>query len=188
MKIYLTDQVKNFQRHLNNLWDKSVTKYDAKRLTEQISTIEIETNSLDARILWDYNIFPDNILTHLGEWCLQNREMKVGDTIVQQVFIPPTKWFSTKIIFGVRVSEVIDEETRKGFSYETIDGHVEKGRSTFTLERTENRVIFKIQTYSAPGNLLTKLLGPIFSRPYQTYSTRQALKNVKRQIEQNLGD
>lgn len=184
MKIYLTDQTKNFKRHLNDLREKSVMKYDINMLTEKVSTIEIETDKIDGQFLFDYNIFPDNILTHLTEWSLDNRKMKLGDTIVQQVFIPPTKTLSQKIVFGVRICEIIDENSRKGFSYETLNGHVEKGISTFTMEQSDNKFIFKIKTYSAPGNMLTKLLGPIFSRPYQKYSTEQALKNVKRQLEE----
>ena len=109
--------------------------------------------------------------------------MKIGDTIAQQVFIPPTKTFSLKIIFGVRINEIIDQADKKGFSYETLEGHVENGISTFTVEQLGNKVAFKVQTYSTPGNFLTKLLGPVFSVPYQTFCTKTALKIVKRQIE-----
>ncbi|QNR26009.1 DUF1990 family protein [Croceimicrobium hydrocarbonivorans] len=160
--------------------------YDKNRLTEKVSTIDITTDKVDFKVLFDYKIFPDNIMTHLTEWKLNNREMKAGDIIVQQVFIPPTKTFSQKVVFGVRINEIIEEPTKKGFSYETLDGHVEKGISTFTLEQTDEKTIFKILTYSAPGNILTRALGPIFSRPYQKYSTQQALKNVKQQIKKSI--
>lgn len=183
MKIYLTDRRKNFEVFLNGLRKKRVVAYDKNRLHENVSTIDIQTDKLDFQVLFDYKIFPDNILSHLTEWELNNREMKVGDTIVQQVYIPPIKTFSQKIVFGVRISEIINDQTRKGFSYETLDGHVEKGVSTFTLEQVNKRTIFKIQTYSAPGNFLTRLLGRIFSKPYQAYATRRALKHVKRQLE-----
>lgn len=109
--------------------------------------------------------------------------MQVADTIAQQVYIPPIKIFSQKIIFGVRICEIINQTNKKGFSYETLDGHVEKGISTFTVEQLNEKVIFKIQTFSSPGNFFTKLVGPVFSVPYQTFCTKTALKNVKRQIE-----
>ena len=35
--------------------------------------------------------------------------MKIGDTIAQQANIPPFKNFSQKIIFGVRINEIINE-------------------------------------------------------------------------------
>lgn len=161
--------------------------YEKSWLTDKISTIDIETtknlDQLNLEFLFDYQIFPDNIMTFKNEWTDQKRKMKIGDTIAQQVYIPPTRTFSQKIIFGVRINEIIDQADKKGFSYETLEGHVEKGVSTFTVEQLDNKIVFKIQTYSTPGNILTKLLGPIFSVPYQTFCTRTALKNVKRQLE-----
>jgi len=61
---------------------------------------------------------------------------------------------------------------------------VEKGESTFTIDKTDGGLIFKVKTFSEPGNLLTKFVEPIFTVPYQTYCTRTALENVKRQLEQ----
>jgi hypothetical protein len=161
--------------------------YDVSQLTNNISTIEIDTtkkfDQLNLDFLFDYQIFPDNIMTFKNEWTDQSRKMKIGDTIAQQVYIPPTRTFSQKIIFGVRINKIIDQADKKGFSYETLEGHVEKGVSIFTVEQLNNKIVFKIQTYSTPGNILTKLLGPIFSVPYQTFCTKTALKNVKRQLE-----
>ena len=187
MKIYLTDQKNKFKQHLDFLKDKKVMDYDKSRLTEKITTIDIETtknfNQLNLGFLFDYNIFPDNIMTFKNQWSDENRKMKIDDTIAQQVYIPPTKTFSQKIIFGVRINEIIDQADKKGFSYETLEGHVEKGVSSFTVEKVDDKIVFKIKTYSTAGNILTKLLGPIFSVPYQTFCTKTALKNVKRQLE-----
>ena len=89
-------------------------------------------------------IFPGNILTFRAQWQEERRKMKVGDTILQQVFIPPLRNFSQKIIFGVRICDITDTPDQKGFSYETLAGHVEKGISTFTIERTGDNCIFKL--------------------------------------------
>ncbi|MES2559407.1 MAG: DUF1990 family protein [Bacteroidota bacterium] len=187
MKIYITDQKSKFRQHLDFFKTMNVMEYDRSRLTEKITTIEIETSKkiheLNTDFLFDYQIFPDNIMTFISQWAEENRKMKIGDTIAQQAYIPPIKNLSQKILFGVRVNEIIEQAERKGFSYETLEGHVEKGISTFTVEQLDNKVIFKIQTYSTPGNLLTRLLGPIFSIPYQTFCTKTALNNVKRQLE-----
>ena len=188
MKIYLADQESKLKQHLGFLKTKRVMAYDKSRLTEKITIIDIKTtkkvSQLHLDFLFNYQIFPNNILTFKNQWTDENRKMKLGDTIAQQVYIPPTKVFSQKIIFGVRINEIIDQENKKGFSYETLEGHVEKGVSTFTVEQFDDQIIFKIQTYSLPGNILTKLLGPVFSIPYQTFCTKAALKNVKRQIEE----
>jgi hypothetical protein len=187
VRIYLTDQKNKFKKHLDFLKTKKVMDYEKSRLIEKISTIDINTSKkiehLNLDFLFDYQIFPDNIMTYKSEWTVENRKMKIGDTIAQQVFIPPTKIFSQKIIFGVRINEIIDQSDKRGFSYETLEGHVEKGISTFTVEYLDNKLIFKIQTYSTPGNFLTKLLGPFFSVPYQTFCTKAAFNNVKRQLE-----
>ncbi len=155
--------------------------YDLTRLKERVSTIELATNfeEHDQSVLFNYHIFPNRIMTFLTEWGNENREIRTGDTIVQQVYIPPFMNFSQKIIFGVRIKELINEPNRIGFSYETLEGHVERGISTFTVELVNNRTIFKIHTFSTPGNTLSKLLGPIFSRPYQTYCTNSALRNFR---------
>lgn len=186
MKLFLTDQKANFKKHLEFLKTKPVMTYDKSNLKEQITIAEIDTKipfeNLDLSFLFDYQIFPDNILTYLSEWGNENRKMKPGDTIVQQVHLPPIKSFSQKIIFGVKIREIIDEPNRKGYSYETLEGHVEKGISTFTIEQEENKIIFKIHSFSTPGNFLTKLLGPCLSVPYQSYCTAKAIDNVKRQI------
>jgi len=161
--------------------------YDTTRLVKKVTTINLITtktiSELDLTFLFNYQIFPDNIMAFKTQWQDENRKMKVGDTIVQQACIPPLKAFSQKIIFGVRISEIINLPNKKGFSYETLEGHVEKGISIFTIEQLNDERIFKIQTYSTPGNFLTRLLGPVFSVPYQTFCTRKALRHVKRQIE-----
>jgi hypothetical protein len=187
MKIYLADQAENFPKHLDLLKSKAVMAYDRSRLKEKVSVIDMVTQTpfekLDLDFLFSYKIFPSNILTFLTQWENEKRKMQPGDTIVQQVFIPPVRSFSQKLIFGVRIKEIIDEPARKGFSYETLEGHVEKGISTFTVEQEGSRIVFKIQTFSGAGNFLSKLMGPVFSTPYQTFCTNKALENCKRQIE-----
>ena len=147
MRIYLTDQKRNFKEHLDSLKSKKVMDYDVSQLTNNISTIEIDTtkkiDQLNLDFLFDYQIFPDNIMTFKNEWTDQSRKMKIGDTIAQQVYIPPTRTFSQKIIFGVRINKIIDQADKKGFSYETLEGHVEKGVSIFTVEQLNNKIVFK---------------------------------------------
>lgn len=187
MKLFLTDQTTEFPRHLNSLKSADVMKYDRSELIEKVTTIPLILNSniqkLDLDFFFDYKIFPDNIMTSLTQWQAEGRRMKIGDTILQQVFLPPTKLFSQKVIFGVRICDIIDTADKRGFSYETLRGHVEKGISTFTIEKRADKSEFVIHTFSKPGNILTKLLGPIFSIPYQTFCTKAALNNVKQQLD-----
>jgi hypothetical protein len=100
MKIYLTDQKNKFKQHLDHLKAKKVMYYDKSRLTNKISTIDINTtkklDQLNLDFLFDYQIFPDNIITFKNKWTDRSRKMEIGDTIAQQVYIPPTKTFSQK--------------------------------------------------------------------------------------------
>lgn len=85
MRIYLTDQKNKFNQHLDFLKTKKVMDYDKSWLTEKISTIEINTtkkiDQLNLDFLFEYQIFPDNIMTFKNEWTDQNRKMQIGDTI-----------------------------------------------------------------------------------------------------------
>jgi len=161
--------------------------YDKTNLIEKVTIQEIETkkslNEIDLDFFFNYEIFPKNIMSFKTQWNDKNRKIKIGDTIAQQAYIPPIKNFSQKIIFGVRINKIINEENKKGFSYETLEGHVEKGISIFTIEEINNKIIFKIHTFSKPGNILTRLVGPIISVPYQTFCTKKALKNVNEKIK-----
>ncbi|UAY55607.1 DUF1990 family protein [Arachidicoccus terrestris] len=191
MKIYIRDQQKKLKSHLDYLKNKDVMPYDKNHLNEKTSTINLVTSShienLDIRFLFNYKIFPVNIMSFKTQWQEEGREMRVGDTIVQQVYIPPIKKISQKLIFGVRISEIFNLPFKKGFSYETLAGHVERGVSSFTIETiSQERLIFKIHTYSKPSTILTKLFGTTLSIPYQTFCTKTALKNVKKQVESNL--
>lgn len=187
MKIYLTDQTRNFEDLISRLTFKPTMTFDKTKLKEKVSTIDIKTektlDEVNLDFLFDYKIFPPKIMTFMTQWGQEKRRMRIGDTILQQAFIPPTEMFSQKIVFGVRINSIIDETDRKGFSYQTIEGHVEKGESIFTIEKSASGLIFMIRTFSEPGNLLTKLVGPVFTVPYQTYCTQTALEHVKRQVE-----
>lgn len=188
MKIYFTNQIHQLDEHLEVLKSKPVVQYDKHKLIEKTTSISIQTakslQELDFDFFFNYRIFPSNILIFKTQWAVENRAMKVGDTIVQQAFLPPISSFSQKVIFGVRISEVINEANLKRFSYETLEGHVEKGISSFSITAENGTIKFSIHTYSEPGNMLTKFIGPILTLPYQAYCTRKALQQVKKQIVQ----
>lgn len=185
MKIYLTDQTEKFAFHLSDLQLKPAILYQKSELVEKTYSVRLATDfsKIDFDFFFNYNIFPENILTHYTQWQAEGRGMAVGDTILQQVYLPPVKAFSQKIIFGVRICEVANTDEKKEFSYETLEGHVEKGISTFTIERSGDASVFRIHTFSNPGHLLSRILGPVFSVPYQAYCTRAALKYVRTQTE-----
>ena len=125
MRIYLSDQSNKFEKLLTDLIKKPVMLYDKRKLNEKVTTIEIKSNErlgqVDLGFLFEYEIFPSNIMTYMTQWRSEKRKMQIGDTILQQTLIPPTKYFSQKIIFAVRINKIIDDMDRKGFSYENWD-------------------------------------------------------------------
>jgi len=187
MKIFLTDQKKYLHHHLLHLMKMPVMAYDVSAIAHKVSSLPIKgmvaIGDLDLTFLFDYNIFPTHIMSFLTQWDFEKREMRIGDTIAQQVYLPPTPFFSQKLIFGVRIKDIFNEPGKRGFSYETLEGHAEKGISYFTVENAETGPVFKIETYSEPSNFVSKLMGPIFSNPYQAYCTKKAMQNVKGKLE-----
>ncbi len=187
MKLYLADQTEKFGDHLDELSSKNVMKYSKSELPERVTSINIKSkrglDDIATKIILNYRIFPPDIMTFKTQWRHEDRKMQIGDTIVQQVLFPPLPMYSLKMIFGVRVTDIIDEPLRKGFTYQTLEGHVEKGESTFTIEQLEKKLVFKIQTYSLPANRFLRILDPLLTFPYQGYCTMKALRNVRRKIE-----
>src|SRR4051812_45733786 len=137
MKIFLSDQEKVFGTLLSELILLPVADTTGVALRAQISTVQVlsgrDFNEIDYNILFEYRIFPPTIMSYMTQWSVEQRRMRVGDTILQEVFVPPFRP-AFRILFGVRIDSVIDTPGRRGFSYQTLEGHAEKGRSVFTFE------------------------------------------------------
>lgn len=183
MKIFFTDQQRQFPKHLLELKISSVIPYQREFLKHKVSkqTIGCNLSSLSFNSFFDYKIFPTNILTAYPQWIDEYRAMQPGDTIVQQINIPPFSTLSQRLIVGVRIKEVFNSDDCKGFSYETLAGHVEKGVSIFKIEPQKSISVFTIETYSVPALSLLKLFQPISSL-YQDYCTNKALTNVSNRL------
>ena len=185
MKTFLTNQ----QSRLRELLPEFKTlplSYDAHTvLEERDSTVEItrdpavkDLSSHDFKFLFEYDIFPRNIMAFAGEWQEQGRRMQEGDVIVQQAFLPPLP-LSVKLVFAVRVLKVFREPAKVGFSYGTLQGHPEMGLSEFYIAIRDGVTRAAIHTHSHPGTLLTRSVAPIFTLPYQQYCTNQGLKRMR---------
>ncbi len=183
MKLFFTDQQKEFPRYLEEFKRISVIPYQAQYLNHKLGKQVIECNFSELSLsgFFNYEIFPVRILSAYTQWDDERRSIQTGDTIVQQINIPPFKSLSQRVIVRVRIKEIFNTEICKGFSYETLNGHVEKGISSFRIEPDNNRSVFTIETYSSPDLFTAKLFQPLSSL-YQDYCTNQALANVKRKL------
>ncbi|MDB5268579.1 MAG: hypothetical protein JWP58_1619 [Hymenobacter sp.] len=102
--------------------------------------------------------------------------------------------------FGVRVSEVTDEEARHtpggservwGYGYRTLEGHFEKGQIDFTIHKnlTTGAVQFRIHAVSQPGQIRNpfywvgfKLFGRILQRKF----ARESLRRMRELVGKTL--
>ncbi len=96
-----------------------------------------------------------------------------------KVLPSPIEWEAGKEVavmfrlFGVwwwnscRIVYVIDEPSKKGFAYGTLQSHVEKGEEIFFVEMdADGSVWYRVQAFSQPNFILTKIFKPI-ARIYQ---------------------
>lgn len=138
--------------------------------------------------LFDYAIFPANIMRFDSEWISAGREMAVGDVLLQRTMMPPIG-YGLCIEFAVRVCELFNEEKRLGFAYETLTGHVESGVSEFSFEEKAGEVYFTIHTWSLPSHWTGRLASRVFTLPYQAWCTRRALAQVRERFHhENVPD
>ncbi|HHU10658.1 MAG TPA: DUF1990 domain-containing protein [Intrasporangiaceae bacterium] len=64
-----------------------------------------------------------------------------------------------------RVTEIVDEPTRQGFAYGTLDGHPERGEQAFLVEIDDSdTVTFTVRSFSKPSSLIATIGGPLNAR------------------------
>ncbi len=185
MRICLGNNPQILVSRLHKLMATPMHHVDVARLRHVSSFIPVfaETGSLPFISPIDtYSVFPPRIMRHLTQWAYENRLMQLGDTIVQQIWLPPVAGGLVSIICGVRITDIFRQQDRVGFSYTTLAGHVELGISTFSYEGVGKDAKFKIDTLSRPALPGGKLLAPLFANPYQAWCTRQALAHVRAQL------
>lgn len=137
---------------------------------------DVDLRQCNLDFFFAYDVFPRSILKFFGEWQLENREMRAGDTIVQQAQLPPG--WGAHFIFGVRVLSVYREATRAGFNYGTLAGHPETGVNEFSFSLDQNGVVATVHTTAQLGHPLTRLLAP-FTRRYVNFCNQQALHRMR---------
>ena len=107
--------------------------------------------------------------------CSEDGRLREGTTIVQRVAIGPVTLESgVRVIRVWRHQDADGEES--GFTYATLQGHPERGVSTFRLrhQRAPPSIEFLIDVRSRPGSWLTRLARPL-ARRFQIRATEAAL-------------
>jgi hypothetical protein len=127
---------------------------------------------LEDRLL-TYRIFPPRLMR--PEVCSSDGRLHDGTTIVQHVAIGPLRLEAAVRVVRAWRDEGADA-VESGFTYATLEGHPERGISTFRIRRrSDERVItFEIDVRSRSGSLLTRVARPL-ARRFQVRATRAAL-------------
>ncbi len=174
--MYIRDQQSRLELHLERFQRCPLQQFKDRELrhkqTRCLLALPIDAA---AGTFFTYNIFPPNILNALPQWRQENRQIRPGDVIAQQINIPPFAAASFRLMCGVRILDVIDEPTVKQFSYATLTEHVETGRAVFRLEVQSGGLEFSIESWSRPAAWLPRGLRPMLSW-YQDWCTAQALR------------
>ncbi|MBX3166085.1 MAG: DUF1990 family protein [Candidatus Eremiobacteraeota bacterium] len=127
-----------------------------------------------AEAIRNYDIFP----RRLGRGVLR-RPVQVGDVVGLRYYLAP----GLHLFFASRVYEVIEEECRSGFAYETLQGHPEAGQETFavTKDPQTGAIVASLQAWSQLAPPWPRLLSRL-TRPLQYGAGRAALDHFERLI------
>jgi uncharacterized protein (UPF0548 family) len=87
-----------------------------------------------------------------------------------------------RIVLPCRVVYCTDEAMSFGFAYGTLPGHPERGEESFHVRLDDQGVVsFHVVAFSRPGDLATKLAGPI-ATSVQSMATRRYIEGIKRYV------
>jgi len=104
----------------------------------------------------------------------EHAEIEPGATVVVTLGTP-----LVAIAAPCRIVGVVDEPHRWGFAYGTLPGHPEQGEEAFVVSIGADELVrFTITAFSRPGELLTRLTGPI-GRAVQRAGTNGYLKALQ---------
>lgn len=88
-----------------------------------------------------------------------------------------TRQLGLWVLAACRVTSVIDEPTRFGFTYATLPGHPERGYESFVVELVDDDVVFRIEAVSRPDLPLLRLGSPI-TQTLQRRATNAYLRGL----------
>ncbi len=113
----------------------------------------------------------------------EDQEIRTGVTVVVTLGTP-----LMALAAPCRIVSVIDGQTRWGFAYGTLPGHPEQGEEAFVITISPDQtVVFEIEAFSRPAELLVRLSGPI-GRGMQKGGTGGYLRALKRFVDAGGAD
>ncbi|HWA24801.1 MAG TPA: DUF1990 family protein [Lacunisphaera sp.] len=178
MKTFLRDHSRRLAAYLPEFCARDVERHGGPVIAESVRLRAAPAgpplDETDLGFLFAYRVFPPEILRSRAEWEEENRSMRVGDTIVQQVEFPPGH--GLHFVFGVRVTAVFREPACAGFRYRALAGHPEHGENEFRFERRDDGIFALVRTEAGFASWLLRLLAPVCAAPYVRYCNLSAAR------------
>jgi uncharacterized protein (UPF0548 family) len=133
-----------------------------------------------AQLVLRNQFYPQEVMTTVSDFSLEDRPVRVGDRIVQRIRIFQ---YNTKPILEVltmnEITQVIDEPRQAGFTYTTTQAHSEIGEWSPRVEWRENgevALIIEVVSRSMPG---TSPLAQRLTRRLQLRAHAMSIENFR---------
>lgn len=103
-------------------------------------------------LLMHYRFYPTSLLSPVSDFSLQKRWLQVGDRIVQRIHLFNLFGYPLLDVISMNeISQVVSEPCRHGFTYITVDTHVEQGEWSAQVEwHTSGEIVLNIKSISRP--------------------------------------
>jgi uncharacterized protein (UPF0548 family) len=105
-----------------------------------------------ADLLMRYQFYPHDVMSHVSDFGLWNRWAQIGDRIVQRIHL--FSLFGKPILDVIAMNEVrqvLMEPRRYGFTYVTVQTHVQQGEWTGCIEwHEDDELSLTINSISKP--------------------------------------
>lgn len=150
---YEPKRVKENKRMNNDIYKIIIAK---KPCEEQFSKAK--------NMIWSFNLFPSSVMKVYSTFQLENRLMKKGDLIYEEINLIPGLVTTNGINI---IEEIIDEDKKKGFVCHSTKYHDEEGSlSCFVEERSSGELVIVFETFSVfspffgfpPGSWISRYL------------------------------
>lgn len=133
--------------------------------------------------LMRYQFYPDDIMTHYGDFDLWQRWLQVGDRIVQRIHV--FKLLGTFILDVIGLTEVktvVLEPRRYGFTTVTVEPHVAQGEWSAEVEwHDSGEVLLKVYSISRPV-AQEPARNYAFIRRFQEEAHRRGIDHFKKSV------
>lgn len=180
MILTFDDQSAELPGYLERFRRLPVLSYDAASMTRRAATCSLDSafDLRSARSLWSFDVFPPRCVQRCAEWTFAGRDMRVGDTIAQQIALPGAARMVPRVIVGVRVCEVFRTPHRVAFAYEALRGHPELGLTQFVVEDDgSGSKRFTVATWTRPRARIARLVAPALEERVHSLFLRAALSH-----------